>query len=151
MIKHHAQKRLGKETAYFSLQQSGHITEGSQGRNSHRAGFWRQELTQRPWRNIPYWLASHGLLSLLSHTTQDPWWYHPQWVGGLSHQPLIKKMITGLTIGQCDREMHFLNWESLFLGDFPVGQVDRKRTELIISYPLHLPELRQTAAVKSLL
>jgi hypothetical protein len=26
----------------------------------------KQELMQRPWRDVPYWLASPGLLSLLS-------------------------------------------------------------------------------------
>ena len=51
------------------------ITKGSQDRNSHRAGTWRQELMQRPWRDVPYWLASPGLLSLLSYRTQD---YQPR-------------------------------------------------------------------------
>jgi hypothetical protein len=32
---------------------------------------------QRPWRGAVYWLASPGLLSLLSYRTQE--WYHPQW------------------------------------------------------------------------
>ena len=36
-----------------------------------------QELMQRPWRDALYWLASPGLLSLLSHKTQD---YHPEMV-----------------------------------------------------------------------
>jgi hypothetical protein len=31
----------------------------------------KQELIQRPWRDVPYWLASPGLLSLLSYRTQD--------------------------------------------------------------------------------
>jgi len=30
-----------------------------------------QELMQRPWRDVTYWLASPGLLSLLSYRTQD--------------------------------------------------------------------------------
>jgi hypothetical protein len=34
------------------------ITKGSKDRNSHRAGTWRQELMQRPWRNIADWLAA---------------------------------------------------------------------------------------------
>jgi hypothetical protein len=28
-----------------------------------RAGTWRQELIQRPWRDVAYWFASNGLLS----------------------------------------------------------------------------------------
>jgi hypothetical protein len=31
----------------------------------------KQELMQKPWRDILYWLASPGLLSLLSYRTQD--------------------------------------------------------------------------------
>jgi hypothetical protein len=37
--------------------------ELKQGRN--------QELMQRPWRGVTYWLASHGLVSLLSYRTRD--------------------------------------------------------------------------------
>jgi hypothetical protein len=36
-----------------------------------KAGTWMQELKQRPWRNTADWLASHGLLSLLSCTLRD--------------------------------------------------------------------------------
>jgi hypothetical protein len=31
----------------------------------------KQELMQRPWRDVLYWLASPDLLSLLSYRTQD--------------------------------------------------------------------------------
>ena len=50
-MKHHDPKQLGEERvclAYASTPQF--IIEGSQGRNSSRAGTWRQELMQRPWR-----------------------------------------------------------------------------------------------------
>jgi hypothetical protein len=30
----------------------------------------KQKLMQRPWRDVPYWLASPGLLSLLSYRTK---------------------------------------------------------------------------------
>jgi hypothetical protein len=40
-----------------------------------------QELMQRPWRDVPYWLASPGLLSLLSYKTQD---YQPR--DGTTHK-----------------------------------------------------------------
>jgi hypothetical protein len=46
-----------------------------------------QELMQRPWRDVPYWLASSGLLSLLSYRTQN---YQPR--DGTTHKgppPLI--------------------------------------------------------------
>jgi hypothetical protein len=35
----------------------------------------KQELMQRPWRDILYWLASPGLLRLLFYRTQD---YQPR-------------------------------------------------------------------------
>jgi hypothetical protein len=37
------------------------IIEGSQDRNSSRAGAWRQELTQGTWMGAAYWLASPDL------------------------------------------------------------------------------------------
>ena len=40
--------------------------EGSQDRNSNRAGTWRQEMTQRPWKGAAYWHAPYGLLRPLS-------------------------------------------------------------------------------------
>jgi len=47
------------------------------------AGSWRQELIQKPWRGIAYWLAPHGLFSLLSYRTQD---YLPR--DGITHKGL---------------------------------------------------------------
>jgi hypothetical protein len=41
----------------------------------------RQELMQRPWRDVTYWLASPDLLSLLSYRTQD---YQPR--DGTTHK-----------------------------------------------------------------
>jgi hypothetical protein len=35
----------------------------------------KQEVMQRPWRDVLYWLASPDLLSLLSYRTQN---YHPR-------------------------------------------------------------------------
>ena len=56
--------------------------ELTQGRNL-------QELMHRPWRDVPYWLASPGLLNLLSYRTQ----YHQPRDGtthnGLGPFPLI--------------------------------------------------------------
>jgi hypothetical protein len=39
-------------------------------RTGTQAGHRKQELMQRPWRDVPYWLASPGLLSLLSYRTK---------------------------------------------------------------------------------
>ena len=77
-------KQVGEErvfSAYTSTLRL--ITKESQDRNSHRAGTWRQELMQRPWRNAASRLASPGLLSLLSYRTQD---YQPR--DGTTHNGL---------------------------------------------------------------
>ena len=55
-----------------------------QGKSRQRlkAGSWRQELMQKPWRSAAYWLASRGFLSWLSDTVQGHLprgWHHPQW------------------------------------------------------------------------
>jgi hypothetical protein len=45
---------------------------GSQGRNSNRAGIWRQEWSLKgPWQSAAYWFVPHVFLSLLSYRTQD--------------------------------------------------------------------------------
>ena len=49
------------------------ITKGSQDWNYKQVR--KQELMQSPWRDVTYWLASPGLLSLLSYKTQD---YQPR-------------------------------------------------------------------------
>jgi hypothetical protein len=41
----------------------------------------KQELMQRPWRDVTYWLASPGLISLFSYRTQD---YQPR--DGTTHK-----------------------------------------------------------------
>ena len=65
-------KQVGEERVYSAyISTLLFITKGSQDRNSHRAGTWRQELIQRLWRGAAYWLASPGLLILLSFRTQD--------------------------------------------------------------------------------
>jgi hypothetical protein len=49
LMKHCGQKPL--EKVYFTSSITSQlIIEDRQGRNSHRAGTWRQELTQKPWR-----------------------------------------------------------------------------------------------------
>ena len=71
-----------------------------------KASTQRQELRQGPWRSAAYRLAVCGLLSLLSHTTQD----HPS-RGGTTHRRLgpptsvinQEKAPTGMPTGQVDR------------------------------------------------
>jgi hypothetical protein len=69
----------------------------------------KQELMQRPWRDVPYWLASPGLLSLFSYRTQD---YQPRdgpthkGTSSLDHQ-LRKCLIAGSRGGISPTEAPF--------------------------------------------
>jgi hypothetical protein len=56
-------KQFGEERVYSAYTSTLLFTKGSQ----DRVGTWRQELMQRPWRDVTYWLASPGLLSVLSY------------------------------------------------------------------------------------
>jgi hypothetical protein len=59
-------KQVGEERVYSAYTSTLlFITKGSQDRNSHRSGTWRQELIQRPWRGAAYWIAFPGLLSFV--------------------------------------------------------------------------------------
>ena len=62
-------KQVGKERIYSTyISTLFFITKGSQDWNSSQVR--KQELMQRLWRDVTYWLASPGLLSLLSYRTQ---------------------------------------------------------------------------------
>jgi hypothetical protein len=63
-------KQVGEErvySAYTSILLF--ITKGSQDWNSSRSES-RSKLMQKPWRDVLYWLASPGLLRLLSYRTK---------------------------------------------------------------------------------
>ena len=51
LMKHHEQKQVVEEMVYWAYRS---ISGGCQGRNSNKAGTWRQELMQRPWRGAAY-------------------------------------------------------------------------------------------------
>jgi hypothetical protein len=82
----------------------------------------KQELMQRPWRDVLYWLASPGLLSLLSYRTQD---YQPR--DGPTHKgsfppgSLIEKMPYSWISWR-----HFPNWSSFLCDNSRLCQVDTK-------------------------
>lgn len=55
VMKHRAQKQVGKEGAYLAHTSiSLFITEGSQDGNSNREATWRQELMSNPWSSAAY-------------------------------------------------------------------------------------------------
>jgi hypothetical protein len=82
--KHHDQEAIWRGKGLFSLHF--HTAVHLQWKSGLELKQVRkQELMQRPWRDVLYWLASPGLLSLLSYRTQD---YQPRDVTthkGLSH------------------------------------------------------------------
>ena len=103
-------------------------TRGSQDRNSHRAGTWRPELMQSPWRGAAYWLAPHGLLSLLSYRTQD---YQPS--NGATHNgpsqawsPIEKMPYSWISW------RHFLKGSFILCDNSTLCQVDRQNQPLYI-------------------
>jgi hypothetical protein len=68
------------------------ITEGSQDRNSSRAGTWRQKLMHRPWRGAAYWLVQ---LAFLQTPPISPGVVLPTMGWVLSHQSLRKCLTVG--------------------------------------------------------
>jgi hypothetical protein len=62
----------------------------------------KQELMQRPWRDVPYWLAQP---SLIEPRLPAQRWSHPQ--GAFPPWSLIEKMPYS-----CISWRHFLNWSS---------------------------------------
>ena len=69
--KHHCQKatRGGKGLCCFQFHSTVYYLEKSG--QELRAGTWKQELMQRPWRGAAYWLVPHGMINLCSYRTQD--------------------------------------------------------------------------------
>ena len=75
---------------------------------------------QRPWRDVTYWLASPGLLNLLSYRTQvyqprdgttynglGQGWLHPQWAGPFPLDHYLRKCLTAGSHGISSREASF--------------------------------------------
>ena len=70
--KHHDQEASWGGKGFFSLYFLHCWSSPKEVRTETHTG---QELMQRPWRNAAYWIASPGLLSLLSYRTQG---YQPR-------------------------------------------------------------------------
>jgi hypothetical protein len=72
VMKHHDKSKLGRKGLFgLHFQITVYHGRNIEDRDSSRAGIWRQELKQRPWKDTAYWLASRGLLSLLSYRIQN--------------------------------------------------------------------------------
>jgi hypothetical protein len=67
-------KQVGEERVYSQLTLT-HCCSSPKKSALELKQVRKQELMQRPWKDVPYWLASPGLLSLLSYRTHD---YQPR-------------------------------------------------------------------------
>ena len=106
VMKQCCQKQGAQETIYLCYTStSWSITEECQGRNSHRAGTWRQELMQRPWRVLLTGLLIMACSAcfLIESSTSSPEMAPPTkgWV--LLHQSLIKNMTCRFVYSLTDR------------------------------------------------
>jgi hypothetical protein len=104
-------------------------------RNSSRAGTQRQGQVQRPWRDAVYWLASHGLLHLLSYRTQD---YQTE-DGTTHHDPGSPTLISSW-----EKHLRAGSQGGIFLTDAPPSLVTLACVKLThktsqCNYPLVLP------------
>jgi hypothetical protein len=71
-MKHNDEKQVVEERVYLAYTSiSLFIIQGSQYRNSDKAGTWRQKLVQRLWSDAAYWRVLHGLFSLLPYRMHD--------------------------------------------------------------------------------
>ena len=95
MMKCHSQKQDGEDRVYSAFISTSQSTmKGSQDRNSNRAGPWRQELMQRPWRGAAYWLflGACSVCFLIENRTTSPGMTLTTMGRTPPYQSLIKKM-----------------------------------------------------------
>ena len=121
--KYHDKKQCGEERVYVAYISWTTVHWGKSEHALKLGRTWRLELMQRPWRNaVYYWLAPHGLLSLLSYRTQV---HQPR--DGTPHQSLIKKMPSSWIL-----QRQFLNRGSLLSDNSSLCQVDIKLARIVV-------------------
>jgi hypothetical protein len=74
-------QQVGKERAYSAYISTLLLSPKKKKSGLKLKQVRKQELMQRPWRDVTYWLAFPGLLSLLSYRSQD---YQPR--DGTTHK-----------------------------------------------------------------
>lgn len=101
------------------------------GWNSISARTWRQELTQRPWTNGAYWIASNGLLILLMEPrTSSPELVPPLWAGLFLISHWLR--CTNYRAYRWILRRHFIDWVS-FSDDFCLWQVGIRISSILIT------------------
>jgi hypothetical protein len=88
----------------------------------------KQELMQKPWRDVLYWLAANSLHSLLSYRTKttSPGMSHPR--GAFSPWSLIEKMPYSWILWR-----HFPNWNSFLCDKSRLCQVNTKLVSTVLN------------------
>jgi hypothetical protein len=117
--KHHGQEASWEGKGLFSLHF--YIAVHHQRKSGlELKQFRKQELQQKSWRDVPYWLASPGLLSLLfiKLRTTSPG-IAPPTMGLLTCDHSLKKMPYSWTSWR-----HFLKADSLLCDNSSLCQVD---------------------------
>lgn len=115
-------KEIGEERRKFALHFSTAVHHwGSQNRSLDRAGTWKQELMQRPWRMLSMACSDCSLIE--PGPPAQGWWHHTHIKGwALLHQSLIKNMPYRLAYSLV-LWWHFLNWGSFLSDDFSLCQL----------------------------
>lgn len=102
-------KQLGNEGVYLTYISTPQFII-SPDKNSDRAGTWRQELVQGPWRSALDYMACSVYFLLKTRTTSLGITAHKGWL--LPNQSVIRMMFYRLAYCPI-LERHFLNWGSL--------------------------------------
>ena len=94
---------------------------------SRKAGMWRQNLIQKPWKGFAYQLASYGLIAcFLIETRTTILRKIPSSVGWVfSHWSPIEKMPYRWILWR-----HFLNWGSFSSNGYSLCQVNTQKQPL---------------------
>lgn len=82
VINHHDQKSTLEEKSLFHLI----LLDNSPSLRKAREQNWRQKLTQKPERNIAYWLLPYDSLSLFSYSIQDHNYRGYKWATSIMNQ-----------------------------------------------------------------
>lgn len=104
-------RNLGEGGIYFSLQLV--VCHLGNSGEELKAGTWRQELKQRPWASVAYWLLSHCLFFWLSYSIQahKPGVVRSRVTWAFPHQS--RKCATSLYTGDSGRDIFSIKMPSI--------------------------------------
>ena len=100
-----------------------------------KTGIWRQELKQRLWKNVTYWLIfiAHSSCFLLAPRTTC-WGIALFTVGrALPHQSLVKKMAHNILVHRPLWWRQLLNWDALSYADHSCGKTKNSQAHPLLA------------------